>query len=60
MVFKTSNRSNAQTKMKIWNNENVDYILSAPSLPGVPETAIIVELGVGESYIEVFRNKYSL
>jgi hypothetical protein len=60
MVFKTSNRSNAQTKMKIWNNENVDYILSAPSLPGVPETAIIVELGVGESYIEAFRNKYSL
>ena len=60
MVFKTSNRSNAQTKMKIWNNENVDYILSAPSLPGVPETAIIVELGVGESYIETFRNKYSL
>jgi hypothetical protein len=46
--------------MKIWNNENVDYILSAPSLPGVPETAIIVELGVGESYIEAFRNKYSL
>ena len=60
VVFKTSNRSNAQTKMKIWNNENVDYILSAPSLPGVPETAIIVELGVGESYIEAFRNKYSL
>jgi hypothetical protein len=60
MVFKTSNRSNAQTKMKIWNNENIDYILSAPSLPGVPETAIIVELGVGESYIEAFRNKYSL
>ena len=60
MVFKTSNRSNAQTKMKIWNNENVDYILSAPSLPGVPETAIIVELGVGEIYIEAFRNKYSL
>ena len=60
MVFKTSNRSNAQTKMKIWNNENVDYIISAPSLPGVPETAIIVELGVGESFIESFRNKYSL
>jgi hypothetical protein len=60
MVFKTSERSNAKTKIKIWWNENVDYILSAPSLPGVPETAIIVELGVGESYIETFRNKYSL
>jgi hypothetical protein len=60
MVFKTSERSNAKTKIKIWWNENIDYILSAPSLPGVPETAIIVELGVGESYIETFRNKYSL
>jgi hypothetical protein len=60
MVFKTSERSNAKTKIKIWWNENVDYILSTPSLPGVPETAIIVELGVGESYIETFRNKYSL
>ena len=60
MVFKTSNRSNAQTKMKIWNNENVDYIISAPSLPGVPDTAIILELGVGEGFIESYRNKYSL
>ena len=60
MVFKTSERSNAKTKIKIWWNENVDYILTAPSLPGIPETAIIVELGVGESYIETFRNKYSL
>jgi hypothetical protein len=60
MVFKTSNRSNAQTKMKVWNNENVDYIISAPSLPGVPETAIILELAVGEGFIEIYRNKYSL
>lgn len=60
MVFKTSNRSNAQTKMKIWNNENIDYIISAPSLPGVPETSIILELSVGEKFIETYRNKYSL
>jgi hypothetical protein len=60
MVFKTSNRSNAKTKIKVWNNENVDYILSAPTLPGVPETSIIVELGVGESFIDSFKSKYSL
>ena len=45
---------------KIWNNENVDYIISAPSLPGVPDTAIILELGVGEGFIESYRSKYSL
>jgi hypothetical protein len=60
MVFKTSERSNAKTKMKIWWNENVDYILTAPSLPGLPETSIILELGVGETFIDSFKSKYSL
>jgi hypothetical protein len=60
MVFKTSERSNAKTKMKIWWNENVDYILSALSLPGIPETSIILELGVGETFIDSFKSKYSL
>jgi len=60
MVFKTSERSNAKTKMKIWWNENVDYILTAPSLPGIPETSIILELGVGETFIDSFKSKYSL
>jgi len=60
MVFKTSNRSNAKTKIKIWNNENIDYIISAKSLPGIPETAEILELGVGESFIESYKLKYSL
>jgi len=60
MVFKTSERSNAKTKMKIWNNENIDYIISNPKLPGVPKDAIILELGVGESLIENYKLKYNL
>ena len=60
MVFKTSNRSNAQIKMKVWKNENVDYILAAPKLPGVPDKAIILELGVGESFIKSYQSKYNL
>ena len=59
MVFKTSNRSNAQTKIKIFN-KNIDYIISAKSLPGVPDTAIILELGVGSSCIESYKQKYDL
>ena len=58
MVFKTSNRSNAKTKMKTWNNENIDYIMTAPELPGVPTDAIILELAVGEGFIELFNQKY--
>jgi hypothetical protein len=60
MVFKTSSRSNAKTKMKVWSHENIDYIISAPSLPGIPNTAIILETAVGEGFIEFFKSKYSL
>ena len=60
MVFKTSERSNAKTKMKVWNNENIDYIISAPTLPGVPDNAIILELAVGEGFINLFHQKYLL
>jgi hypothetical protein len=60
LVFKTSNRSNAQTKIKVFANENIDYILSADKLVGVPETAVILECGVGESFIDSWKSKYSL
>ncbi len=60
LVFKTSNRSNAKTKMKVFNNENIDYILSAPKLVGVPSNAIILECGVGRSFVEKWKSKYKL
>jgi hypothetical protein len=60
MVFKTSNRSNAKVKMKIWKNENIDYILTANKLPGVPDKAEILELSVGASFIEKYQSKYNL
>ena len=40
--------------------ENIDYIISAPTLPGVPDNAIILDVAVGESYINSFKLKYSL
>jgi len=60
MVFKTSNRSNARTKMKIWNYQNIDYILTSPKLPGVPPKAEILEVGVGLSFIKEYSEKYNL
>ena len=60
MVFKTSNRSNAKVKMKIWKNENIDYILTSDKLVGVPSNAITLELGVGTALIEKWKLKYSL
>jgi hypothetical protein len=60
MVFKTSERKNAKTRMKVWKNTNIDYINEASTLSGVPDNAPILELGVGESYINMWKNKYDL
>jgi len=59
MVFKTSNRSNARTKIKVYN-KNIDYIITAKKLPGVPEKAEILELSVGRSFVEKYKQKYNL
>jgi hypothetical protein len=61
VVFKTSNRSNAQTKMKVFNNRNVDEVIDPKTkLPGIPEVAVWMEVGVGESFIEKYKSKYKL
>jgi hypothetical protein len=60
MVFKTSNNSNARVKMKIWAGENIDYIISQTKLVGVPDNAIVLELGVGQSLIDIWKLKYNL
>jgi hypothetical protein len=60
MVFKTSDRSNAQTKIKVWANENIDYILSSPKLVGVPSKHVMMDIGVGKSMVEKYKKKYNL
>ena len=61
VVFKTSNRSNAQTKMKIFKNKNVDEVIDPKyKLPGIPDTAIWLEVGIGEIFIQKWTSKYKL
>jgi len=60
IVFKTSKNANAKTKIKVWNNTNIDYIITQDKLPGVPDKAVILELGVGEELIKNWKSKYSL
>jgi len=60
MVFKTSKRKNAKVKMKVWKNTNIDYINGVSTLPGVPDDAPILELGVGKSYVNLWKDKYNL
>lgn len=60
IVFKTSNRSNAKTKMKSFRNKSIDDILDATRIIGVPDSAVILELGIGKQLEEQYRNKYKL
>ena len=45
--------------MKVFN-KNIDYINMTKKLPGVPNDAIILELGVGESFITMWKKQYNL
>ena len=53
VTFKTSNRSNARVKQKIIRNKNVDEVLDIKTkIPGIPEKAVILEIGLGKSFIK--------
>jgi len=55
VTFKTSNRSNAKTKQKVIRNKNVDQVLDIKTkIPGIPENAVILSVGLGEGFIEKF------
>ena len=60
IVFKTSNKSNAKTKMKSFRNKTIDDILDAPKLIGIPDNAVILEVGLGKQLEEQYRKKYKL
>ena len=60
VVFKTSNRSNAKTKIKTFRNKSIDDILSAKRIIVIPETSIILELGIGKELEYQYRKRYKL
>ena len=63
LVFKTSNRSNAKTKMKVYKTRNVDEVidsLEAGNLPGVPAKAEVLELALGSLFVKKYKEKYVL
>lgn len=59
LVFKTSARSNAKTKMKTLRNKSIDDVLER-KIPGIPDAAVILEIGMGELFEEKYKQKYKL
>ena len=63
LVFKTSNRSNAKTKMKVYKTRNIDEIindLERGKLSGVPPKAEIITIGLGEGMVKKYKQQYNL
>ena len=60
VIFKTSNRSNAKTKIKTFRNKSIDDILSAKRIIGIPETSIILELGICKELEYQYKKRYKL
>jgi len=61
VVFKTSNRSNAKTKMKVFRNKTVDDLLECNFVtPGISEDAIILVVGIGESFEADYKKKFKI
>jgi hypothetical protein len=46
--------------MKSFRNKSIDDILDAKRIVGVPDSAVILELGIGKQLEEQYRNKYKL
>lgn len=59
VVFKSSNRSNATTKLKVIRNKNIDQV-NEEKIAGIPDKAVVIELGVGEYFIDQWKRKYNL
>ena len=59
IVFKTSTRTNAKIKMKVFNNKNID-IVNGTKLPGIPDNSVVLELAIGEMFIDRYKEKYKL
>lgn len=60
IVFKTSNRSNARVKIKTFRNKSIDDIVDAKRIIGIPDNAVILEIGMGKQLEEQYRKKYKL
>ena len=61
IVFATSKNSNAKIKIKSVSNRNIDELIDLNyRIPGIPEKAIIKEVGMGSIFIERYKKKYGI
>jgi hypothetical protein len=64
LVFKKTNRINSKPIMKVYKTKNIDDVLDGlhgkTKLPGVPKTAIVLALGVGDTFVEKYMDEFNI
>ena len=61
IVFATSKNSNAKIKIKTIRNRTIDDLIDGNYIiPGIPAKAIIKEVGMGEIFINRYKQKYGI
>ncbi len=58
ILFKTSNRKNSKTKVKVYKNRHIDDLLDGKfKWPGIPDSAVIVRTVIGDKLIKEIKSK---
>lgn len=61
VIFKKSKRKGAKLYLNVYENTRIDDILDGNKRkPIVPDTYDIIDIGVGESFINYYTKKYKL
>lgn len=61
IAFKTSNRSNAKTKVKVFKNKTIDDLLDCDfNVAGVGQDVVLLDVGIGECFESIYKKKYKI
>lgn len=58
VAYKASKHGRSKPKVKVFKSKNIDEILFGNKLTGIKNDAVILEVGVGNSFITKYNKKY--
>lgn len=58
VAYKASEHGRSKPKVKVFKSKNIDEILFGKKLTGIKNDAVILEVGVGNSFITKYNKKY--
>ena len=61
IVFKKTKRANAKVRMKVLKNMNIDtFLLEKTKVVGIPQNAVILQIGQGYRFEKKYKEQYKL